>query len=351
MGSVKINELKKTFNDSTVFDKLNLEIPDGSFTVILGPSGCGKSTLLRMIAGLEDVTNGSIRIGEQEVTNLPGKDRDIAMVFQNYALYPHMTAYKNVEYGLKIKGVKRKERKDRSMQALATVSLEEQAKKLPSQLSGGQQQRVALARAIVKEPQVFLMDEPLSNLDAKLRDKMRETISNLYKRLNTTFLFVTHDQNEAMSLADNIILLNEGKIMQQGSPKDLYTNPKNRFVAEFIGSPAMNIIELAEFNIGFRPEDILTTSNEREMVSISVETNYQEPKSSEMIYSLHSDFGTLFYTTVNTWNTEHTIDRIYIPIEKLYLFEKEGHGEQISRLDERVDNMQLILEKEGLIYG
>jgi len=340
MGSINIKQLNKSFGDTEVFNNLDLRINDGSFTVILGPSGCGKSTLLRMIAGLEEVTEGKIAISNREVTHLPGKDRDIAMVFQNYALYPHMTAFKNVEYGLKMAGVPKDERKERVINALATVDLEDQKDKLPSQMSGGQQQRVALARAIVKKPEVFLMDEPLSNLDAKLREQMRVTISDLYQTLNTTFLFVTHDQNEAMSLADNIVLLNNGEIMQEGTPKDLYTNPNNRFVAEFIGSPAMNIIEMDEYVIGFRPEDIRTEKKNDNYFSLDVSVNHSEPRSSEMIYSLSSDFGNIFYTTFNTWDVDEDIGEIHVPLDKLYFFEKEGIGERIALENVNLQNIQ-----------
>ena len=342
MGNINIKHLDKSFDTVEVFKDLNVEIDKGSFTVILGPSGCGKSTLLRMIAGLETVTDGAIEIANKDVTHLPGKDRDIAMVFQNYALYPHMTAYKNVEYGLKIAGVSKEERKKRVTAALATVDLEDQTDKLPSQMSGGQQQRVALARAIVKKPEVFLMDEPLSNLDAKLRDHMRETISRLYNTLNTTFLFVTHDQNEAMSLADNIILLNKGKIMQEGTPKDLYTNPNNRFVAEFIGSPAMNMIHMDDYDIGFRPEDIKLEKGEDDYFSLKVSVNHVEPKSSEMIYSLKSEFGDLFYTTYNTWDADHSIQMIHVPVNKLYFFDKEGDGKRLSLEEVKVKQGQPV---------
>ena len=243
MGEIQIKDISKAFDQTQVLNNIDLDIPDGSFTIILGPSGCGKSTLLRILSGLETSDGGEIWISGKDVTHAEPKDRQVAMVFQNYALYPHMTAFKNVEYSLKIKKVPKEERRKKVMEALHTVELEDQYKKLPGQMSGGQRQRVALARAIVKNPEVFLMDEPLSNLDAKLRNQMRHSILNLHKKLGTTFVYVTHDQTEAMTMGDNIILLNEGNIVQQGTPKEMYTNPNHVFVAGFIGNPPANILK------------------------------------------------------------------------------------------------------------
>lgn len=239
-----------------VLKDIHVKIEDGSFTILLGPSGCGKSTLLRILAGLEEETSGQIFINERDITDNEPKDRDIAMVFQNYALYPHMTVYKNIEYGLKIKKMPREERKNVIDDVLRMVELTDHAKKLPSQLSGGQRQRVALARAIVKRPQAFLMDEPLSNLDAKLRSHMRQELIELHQKLQTTFIYVTHDQIEAMSMGSNIIIMNQGQIMQKGTPKEIYTNPANLFVAQFIGSPPVNIMTFDDFHLGIRPENI-----------------------------------------------------------------------------------------------
>lgn len=223
MGKIAIEHLVKDFNKTKVLKDISLEIEDGSFTILLGPSGCGKSTLLRIIAGLETPTSGGLFIDDKDVTDSEPKDREIAMVFQNYALYPHMSVFKNVEYGLKIKKIPKEERRKMVDDVLKMVDLSDQAEKLPAQMSGGQRQRVALARAIVKDPRVFLMDEPLSNLDAKLRTQMRFELIEMYKKVKNTFLYVTHDQVEAMSMGTYIVVMNQGEIMQKGTPKEIYT--------------------------------------------------------------------------------------------------------------------------------
>jgi multiple sugar transport system ATP-binding protein len=223
-------------------DALDLEIADGEFLVLVGPSGCGKSTSLRMLAGLEDVTSGSIRIGDRDVTDVPPKDRDIAMVFQNYALYPHMTVAENMGFALKIAGVPKEERAVRVREAARLLDLEEYLERKPKALSGGQRQRVAMGRAIVRQPSVFLMDEPLSNLDAKLRVQTRTEIAALQRRLGTTTVYVTHDQVEAMTMGDRVAVLKEGVLQQVDTPRNLYERPVNEFVAGFIGSPAMNLV-------------------------------------------------------------------------------------------------------------
>jgi multiple sugar transport system ATP-binding protein len=228
-------------SDRPAVDALDLEIEDGEFLVLVGPSGCGKSTTLRMLAGLEDVNGGSIRIGDRDVTRLPPKDRDIAMVFQNYALYPHMSVADNMAYALKIQGVSKAERSRRVREAAKVLDLEEYLNRKPKELSGGQRQRVAMGRAIVREPQVFCMDEPLSNLDAKLRVSTRTQIAELQRRLGTTTVYVTHDQVEAMTMGDRVAVLDKGLLQQCDTPLNLYENPANVFVAGFIGSPAMNI--------------------------------------------------------------------------------------------------------------
>ncbi|WP_421726259.1 ABC transporter ATP-binding protein [Bauldia sp.] len=243
MAGVSVRDVYKSYGSVEVIHGVNVEIGDGEFVVLVGPSGCGKSTLLRMIAGLEEITGGEIGIGSRVVNDLRPKDRDIAMVFQNYALYPHMTVAKNMGFSLKL----RRESKDvidqKVHQAASILGLEELLDRLPKQLSGGQRQRVAMGRAIVRDPQVFLFDEPLSNLDAKLRVQMRTEIKELHQRLKTTTIYVTHDQIEAMTMADKIVVLRDGVVEQIGSPLDLYDRPANLFVAGFIGSPAMNIIE------------------------------------------------------------------------------------------------------------
>ncbi|MEY4988897.1 MAG: hypothetical protein RI933_530 [Actinomycetota bacterium] len=225
-------------------DALNLDIADGEFLVLVGPSGCGKSTSLRMLAGLEEVNSGRILIGDRDVTTVPPKDRDIAMVFQNYALYPHMTVAENMGFALKIAGVSKEERAERVLEAAKLLDLEPYLSRKPKALSGGQRQRVAMGRAIVRKPQVFLMDEPLSNLDAKLRVQTRTQIASLQRRLGVTTVYVTHDQVEAMTMGDRVVVLKDGILQQVASPQELYDKPKNVFVAGFIGSPAMNLLQL-----------------------------------------------------------------------------------------------------------
>ena len=256
MADIRLENVTKSYNKkNTVIENLNLTIEDGSFTVLVGPSGCGKSTTLRMIAGLEDITSGRLKIEENDVTKTDASKRDIAMVFQNYALYPHMTVRENIEFGLKNKKVEKEKREKLITEVIDVVGLREYLNVKPGNLSGGQRQRVALARAMVKNPKVFLMDEPLSNLDAKLRNQMRTELIQLHQKLKSTFVYVTHDQVEAMSMADKIVIMNKGKIMQIGSPKKIYQNPKNLFVAQFIGSPCMNILDIKnDIKFGFRPE-------------------------------------------------------------------------------------------------
>ncbi len=243
MAKVDFRDVRKTYpNGVEAIHGVSADIADGEFVVIVGPSGCGKSTLLRMVAGLEEITAGEIVIGERVVNGLEPKDRDIAMVFQNYALYPHMSVFDNMAYGLKIRGFSRDDIKTRVDRAAAILELGPLLERKPRQLSGGQRQRVAMGRAIVREPAVFLFDEPLSNLDAKLRVQMRFEIQTLHRRLSTTSLYVTHDQVEAMTLADRMIVMNAGRAEQVGSPMDVYTDPSTTFVAGFIGSPAMNFL-------------------------------------------------------------------------------------------------------------
>ena len=243
MASVDIGKVDKFFGSTQVLYEVEIEISDGEFVVLVGPSGCGKSTLLRMIAGLEEISAGEISIGNRVVNNVPPKDRDIAMVFQNYALYPHMTVYDNMAFSLKLAKAPKDEIKKRVDRAAEILGLGEYLSRYPRQLSGGQRQRVAMGRAIVRDPQVFLFDEPLSNLDAKLRVQMRTEIKELHQRLKTTSVYVTHDQIEAMTMADRIVVLHDGVVEQVGEPLELYDHPANLFVAGFIGSPAMNFVE------------------------------------------------------------------------------------------------------------
>jgi multiple sugar transport system ATP-binding protein len=243
MASVEIRSVKKAYGSTQVIHGVSVDIQDGEFVILVGPSGCGKSTLLRMIAGLENITAGEIRIGPRVVNHVPPKERDIAMVFQNYALYPHMTVADNMAFSLKLKGAPKAEIQAKVNRAAAILGLEQLLDRYPRQLSGGQRQRVAMGRAIVRDPQVFLFDEPLSNLDAKLRVAMRTEIKALHQRLKTTTVYVTHDQIEAMTMADKIVVMHDGVVEQIGAPLELYDRPANLFVAGFIGSPAMNILE------------------------------------------------------------------------------------------------------------
>lgn len=244
MAEMRLEHIKKTYdNGPTVVHDFNLEIHDGEFIVLVGPSGCGKSTTLRMIAGLEDITGGDFYIDEKRMNDVEPKNRDIAMVFQNYALYPHMSVYDNMAFGLKLRKTPKPEIKERVGKAAEILGLTDFLDRKPKALSGGQRQRVALGRAIVREANVFLMDEPLSNLDAKLRVQMRAEITKLHKRLETTTVYVTHDQTEALTMASRIVVMNQGDIMQVGTPKEVYDFPANVFVAQFIGAPAMNIFD------------------------------------------------------------------------------------------------------------
>jgi len=244
MATVTFDHVSKRFGDVSAVADLNLEIGDGEFMVLVGPSGCGKTTSLRMIAGLEEITDGRLLIGDKVVNDVAPKDRDIAMVFQSYALYPHMSVRDNLAFGLKLRKVAKPEIEKRINDAAGILQLEKLLDRKPKELSGGQRQRVALGRAIVREPAVFLMDEPLSNLDAKLRVQTRAEIARLHQRLGTTMVYVTHDQVEAMTMGQRIAVMSDGLLQQVGAPQELYENPKNRFVAGFIGSPAMNFIEI-----------------------------------------------------------------------------------------------------------
>ena len=268
MSSIHLKQVVKRFGDVEVIPPLDLDINDGEFVVFVGPSGCGKSTLLRVISGLEDATEGTIHIDDKEATTMPPGERGLAMVFQSYALYPHMSVRKNINFPLKMSGMEKSEADRRVNEAAKVLNLTDYLDRKPGQLSGGQRQRVAIGRCIVREPTAFLFDEPLSNLDAALRVNMRLEITQLHKDLETTMVYVTHDQVEAMTMADKIVVLHDGYIEQVGSPMELYNKPTNKFVAGFIGSPKMNFFEgsaASEYNahtIGIRPEhmDSSTTS-------------------------------------------------------------------------------------------
>ena len=320
MGAIQLKNVTKKFGDQMVIDDLNLSIEDGSFTVLVGPSGCGKSTTLRMITGLDEPTSGDIYIDGKKINDLtPGK-RDIAMVFQNYALYPTMTVRENIEFGLENKKVPKEERKKRVQEICEVVGLTQYLDRKPATLSGGQRQRVALARAMVKQPKVFLMDEPLSNLDAKLRGQMRVELIGLHKKLGTTFVYVTHDQVEAMSMADDIVLMKDGYIVQQSSPRELYNNPNCVYAAQFIGTPQMNIVKdiLPEgMQVGFRPEKVYLKEVEEEHVEISAKIATKEMLGSEIIYSLDSPAGKLMAKSDYEAEDESTL-KLSIPVKNMY---------------------------------
>ncbi|MEH2247183.1 ABC transporter ATP-binding protein [Nostoc sp.] len=251
MANVRLEEIKRRFNNVTAIEDITFEIPDGEFWVLVGPSGCGKSTILRTIAGLETATSGKLFIGDRLVNNIPARQRDVAMVFQNYALYPHMSVAQNIGFGLQMRKIDRKIIQERVVNVARSLSVDHLLDRKPKQLSGGQQQRVALGRAIAREPQVFLLDEPLSNLDAQLRDETRAELKQLHQKLGITTIYVTHDQVEAMTLADKIVVLNRGRIQQIGDPQTVYASPANQMVASFLGSPPMNILPAIYQNNGF----------------------------------------------------------------------------------------------------
>lgn len=287
MSNVILKNVRKTYDNSkTVINSVNLEIKDKEFVVLVGSSGCGKSTLLRMIAGLEDITAGEIYIGDRKVNNVPPKDRDIAFVFQSYALYPHMTVRENIAFGLKMRKVDKATIEKKVQEAAEILNLGEYLDRKPKQLSGGQRQRVALGRAIVRNPKVFLMDEPLSNLDAKLRVQMRSEIKKLHEKLQTTFIYVTHDQTEALTMGDRIVVLNNGDIQQVDSPDEIYNNPKNTFVAGFVGSPQMNFINGKDLGLdenilyGIRPEKVTKADGD---IKLTVDVEISEMLGSEKI--------------------------------------------------------------------
>ena len=291
MAKINLKNLQKSYGKTKVIHDLSVDIKEGELVVIVGPSGCGKSTLLRMVAGLEDINSGSILFDNKEVNDLEPRERNIAMVFQNYALYPHMTVFQNMSYSLRILKIPKDEINSRVQKAAEILELGELLERRPSQLSGGQRQRVAMGRAIVRDPVAFLFDEPLSNLDAKLRVQMRLEIKKLQTQLKTTSLYVTHDQVEAMTLADRMVVMNEGNVEHVGTPLEVYTKPKTLFTAQFIGSPAMNILKgecqssqinlssgaklktnskhNGRVNVGLRPEDF--TINEKGLIKLNVE--------------------------------------------------------------------------------
>ena len=353
MASVVFDGASRIYPGTTspAVDKLNLTVNDGEFLVLVGPSGCGKSTSLRMLAGLEEIDGGRILIGDRDVTHVAPKDRDIAMVFQSYALYPHMTVAENMGFALKIAGTPKEERDRRVLEAAKLLDLEPYLERKPKALSGGQRQRVAMGRAIVREPQVFLMDEPLSNLDAKLRVQTRTQISSLQRRLGVTTVYVTHDQVEALTMGDRIAVLKDGLLQQVGSPRDLYERPANQFVAGFIGSPAMNLFPSkavsggVEFGnttakvdvkstdavtVGIRPEDLTINKDKGLKVKVDV---VEELGADGYLYGHVTIDGAEHNITVRVDGRNHPMrgDEVFVlPVEKhIHVFDAAS-GDRIS---------------------
>ncbi|MBU0711533.1 sn-glycerol-3-phosphate ABC transporter ATP-binding protein UgpC [bacterium] len=352
MASIELKNLNKVFDkDNTVIEDLNLSVRDGEFLVLVGPSGCGKSTTLRMIAGLEEATAGEIFIGNKQVNNMPPKDRDIAMVFQNYALYPHMTVYDNMAFGLKLRKMPKDEIDKRVAETAEILEISDLLKRKPKQLSGGQRQRVALGRAIVRKPKVFLFDEPLSNLDAKLRVQMRAEIKKLHQHLKTTMVYVTHDQTEAMTMGDRIVVMKTGRIHQVDTPMQVYRQPADNFVAGFIGSPAMNFIpgivhkdifkteddgiilplrksrfngiEIKSVVLGIRPEDIHLCKSSDQFQPVTLMLEVIEPLGNESILYLSSGRNQVVCRTQETEiSTEITSTMtVFTDMERVHFFD------------------------------
>jgi len=350
LASIELVNVTKTFGDSVVIKDLNLKIEDGKFTVLVGPSGCGKTTLLRMIAGLDPQTSGAVLIGGQDVTRIPPGQRGVAMVFQNYAIYPTMSVRENIEFGLKNNKVPKEERTRLVETISETVGLRAYLDRTPSTLSGGQRQRVALARAMVKKPSVFLMDEPLSNLDAKLRVQMRIELIEMHRKLGTTFVYVTHDQVEAMSMADTIVLMNQGKIQQEAAPETIYRMPSNLFTAQFVGTPPMNVGDLGADGVkfGFRPESaVLSVEPRDEHFTVRGTIATREMLGSETIYQVRDGRHSFMVKSVDD---PFTVDQdVYLSVDasKLYFFGADER--RIERDDPRLaEYMQRL---RGLRHG
>ncbi|MCS7459191.1 ABC transporter ATP-binding protein [Paenibacillus doosanensis] len=338
MASIELVQVSKSFDQNTIIQNLNLKIDDGKFTVLVGPSGCGKTTLLRMIAGLDPQTAGAVLIDGKDVTRIAPGQRGVAMVFQNYAIYPTMSVRENIEFGLKNNKVGKEERTRLIESISETVGLREYLDRKPSTLSGGQRQRVALARAMVKKPSVFLMDEPLSNLDAKLRVQMRIELIEMHKKLGTTFVYVTHDQVEAMSMADTIVLMNRGCIQQEASPEVIYRQPSNLFAAQFIGVPPMNIGELGAdgAKFGFRPESAqLSSAREGGFFSVRGKVITREMLGSETIYQVRTDCHSFMIKCIeDSFSVDDTV-HVGVEADRIYFFGvDEG---RVGREDWRYD--------------
>lgn len=332
MAGIELRNVSKAFGKNVIIEGLNLTIQDGKFTVLVGASGCGKTTLLRMIAGIGPATSGQILMDGRDITDLePGK-RDVAMVFQNYAIYPTMSVKDNIEFGLKNKKVPAQQRAELIADVADAVGLTEYLDRKPGTLSGGQRQRVALARAMVKKPKVFLMDEPLSNLDAKLRTAMRIELIELHEALKTTFIYVTHDQVEAMSMADVIVLMDKGKILQEGSPHEIYHDPNNAFIAQFIGSPSMNILDETEgIRVGFRPENVVlgATGVAGSFGDGVIAT--REMLGHETVYKVQLDARSVMVRSTD--DAYHIGDRVSISVPRAHLYYFDQDGARIREQD------------------
>jgi|SRR5690554_1678765 len=348
MSTIELKNITKIYGEprkrgllpegTKAVNDISLTIPNKSFTILVGPSGCGKTTLLRMIAGLEEITLGTIKIGDVDVTNLEPGDRGLAMVFQAYALYPHMTVWKNVEFGLENAHIPKYEIHHRIKEVLKLVGLEEYANRRPAFLSGGQRQRVALARAIAKKPEVFLMDEPLSNLDAKLRSEMRTELIQMHKNLASTFVYVTHDQVEAMTMGDNIVVMNEGLIMQTGTPEEIHDEPENVFVAQFIGDPGMNILKLENgYSLGFRPRNIYFEGSdvkaEPEDLILNGKVLAIENHGSEKLYFINIDKYQIYLKDVSR-NTKKMGEEVKIILKYRNVYVFDEHENRVFDLNE-----------------
>mgnify|MGYP002679564378 FL=1 len=335
MSDVILRGVRKVYdNKNVVIDNIDLEIKDKEFIVLVGASGCGKSTILRMIAGLEEISGGEILIGDKKVNNIPPKDRDIAFVFQSYALYPHMTVRENIAFGLKMRKVDKATIEKKVQEAAEILDLTPYLDRKPKQLSGGQRQRVALGRAIVRNPKVFLMDEPLSNLDAKLRVQMRAEIKKLHEKLQTTFIYVTHDQTEALTMGDRIVVLDKGVIQQVASPEEIYNNPQNTFVAGFVGSPQMNFIDgenlSADYSgkiAGVRPEKMTSylyegANNDEDLIKLTVNIDMTELLGSEKIAYFNIGQNKCSAKLPADFNFDKTLN-VSIRKSDIYFFDKE----------------------------
>jgi len=338
VASVTFKNIYKRYNDLVVVNDLNIEVADKEFLVFVGPSGCGKSTCLRMLAGLEEISDGEVWIGDRKVNNVAPKDRDVAMVFQSYALYPHMTVYENMAFGLKLRKTPKQIIDQRVTEAAKSLGIEHLLTRRPRQLSGGQRQRVAVGRAIVREPDVFLMDEPLSNLDAKLRVEARSFISKLHQRLETTFIYVTHDQVEAMTMGTRIAVLNAGSLQQIDTPFNLYHNPRNVFVAGFIGSPSMNFFDATLKSEG--DAVVIDTTIFRLVIPASKSTPYKSHVGKEVILGIRpEDIHDRRFSPrdIDPAEIEANVEVVEQMGNEMIIYLEEGGKSFIARTDPRTD--------------